>query len=175
MGENMSDEKRICLNRSVLDFMESKLTPESLVLEFGGGWSSRWFAHRCGELIVIETSSKWARLIHADLGVTRGRCRIVVPRVGMNYAIDLNQRLSGVKADLVLIDCVENLRLAATMFAWPLLKPGGWLLFDDAQRPQHKGSIEWLNKMASTPRQLVWQPGDIETATDRLTLAWVKI
>ena len=52
---------------------------------------------------------------------------------------------------------------------------GGWLLFDDAQRVQHKDSIEWLNKTASVPSQLVWQPGDIETAVDRLTLAWVKI
>ena len=168
------NEKRICLNKSVLDFMADKLTPESLVLEFGGGWSSRWFAHRCGELIVIETSSKWARLIHQHVGVTRGRCRIVVPQIGVNYAADLSKRLNGVQAELVLIDCVENLRLAATMFAWPLLKPGGWLLFDDAQRPKHKNSLFWLAHFVSDSTRLEWQPGDIESAMGRLTLAWRK-
>ena len=52
-------EKRICLNKSVLDFMASKMEGDSFVIEYGSGWSTRWFAERCGKLISIETDPKW--------------------------------------------------------------------------------------------------------------------
>jgi len=164
--------KRICLNKSVLDFINSKLTPESRVLEFGGGWSSKWLAHRCGELIVIETSFKWANIIKNE---SPGKCKILVPRVGLYYAKDLHKMLHGVTwADLVLIDCVEVLRATATRFAWPLVKPGGWLVFDDAQRERHESTIAWLNEVGGEPVSLVWQLGDVEGAEERLALVWQK-
>ncbi len=165
-------KKQICLNKSVLDFMASKLTPEALVFEFGGGWSSKWFANRCGQLLVVETSFKWADTIRKEL---RGNGRVVVPRVGSRYFKDLNRLLRGVeKADLILIDCVENIRYAATHFAWPLVKPGGWLLFDDAQRPRHADVVSWMHERGENATRLTWQPGDVESAKERLTLAWRK-
>ncbi len=168
---NMGEVKRICLNRSVLDFMASALTPESFVLEFGGGWSSKWFADRCGNLIVIETSSKWARIISEEL---MGRGYIFVPRLGLHYLNDVNQKLGAVRADLILIDGIERMRYLSVMAAWPLLKPGGWLVFDDAQRDQHLNSITWLRKKCSGFVELRWRPGDVETAVGRLAIAWQK-
>jgi predicted O-methyltransferase YrrM len=168
---NQEMEKRICLNKSVLDFMESKLTPESFVLEFGGGWSSRWFADRCGHLIVIETDSKWANTISKELA---GRGHIFVPRIGLQYLGDVAKKLTGVEADLALIDGLERMRFLSIVAAWPLIKPGGWLVFDDAQRVQHLESVKELTKRAGEPIALQWQPGDIETAKARLALAWQK-
>ncbi len=172
-GKIMSDlTKRICLNKSVLDFMESALPPDSFVMEFGGGWSSKWFADRCGRLIVIETSFKWAKTIKRELV---GGGLVVVPRVKLHYVEDLNRMLAGVtKVDLVLIDCVDKLRGAATKFAWPLIKKGGWLLFDDAQRIQHRRTIQWLNGVGKIGCRLTWEPGDIESAKERVTLVWQK-
>lgn len=168
----MSNVKRICLNKSVLDFMEQELTPSSTVLEFGGGWSSRWFADRCGKLVVIETSFKWADKIKGELG---GRGRILIPRVGLYFITDLNSMHLGIgEADLVLIDCSEGLRHAAAIFAWPLVKRFGWLLFDDAQRRQHANTVAWLIIEGGVPVELHWQPGDVESAKERVTLAWQK-
>ncbi len=171
----MNDKKRICLNQSVLDFVDSVLTPGSRVLEFGGGWSSRWFADRCGRLIVIETSHEWAGLISKDLIGPRGRKSILVPRIGLHYVEDLNRMLKGIdEVDLVLIDCIDKLRGAATKFAWPLIKKGGWLLFDDAQRIQHRRTVQWLNGVGKIGCRLTWEPGDVESAKERVTLVWHK-
>ena len=169
MEEDMN--KQICLNKSVLDFMESKLTRESFVLEFGGGWSSKWFADRCGNLIVIETSHEWANVIANEL---EGRGHIFVPRVGLQYVTDVSKKLKGVTADLILIDGIERMRLASTIVAWPLLKPGGWLVFDDAQRSRHLASVQTMRETAGKPEELRWQEGDVESATGRLALAWQK-
>ncbi len=171
----MKQKKQICLNKSVLDFMESVLTPKSRVLEFGGGWSSRWFADRCKDLMVIETSSKWAQIIKKELTGTRGQ--IMVPRIGLLYVVDVATRLKGLyEVDLVLIDCVEGLRHAATKLAWYRIKQGGWIVFDDAQRTVHRPAITWLSGRveAGEPMHLLWQPGDVETATERVALAWQK-
>ena len=169
MGEDMN--KQICLNRSVLDFMASKLTRKSFVIEFGGGWSSPWFADRCGNLIVVETSHKWARTILNEL---EGRGHVFVPRMGLHYVADVTRQLSKATADLVLIDGFERLRYASVLLAWPRLKPGGWLVFDDAQREQHKASIDWLCEKAGKPTELRYQEGDVPEAIGRLTLAWRK-
>lgn len=164
--------KRICLNKSVLDFMESVLTPKSRVIEFGGGWSSKWLADRCGRLLIIETSHKWAQVIMKELG---GKGHIIVPRTGLLYLKDLQAQLRGVSGvDLVLIDGVEQLRNITAKFAWPLLKQGGWLLFDDAQREKHNAAVDWLIEFGGMPQSLIWQPGDVESAHNRLTLAWQK-
>jgi len=171
--------RRICLNRSVLDFMDNVLTPESIVIELGAGWSSLWFAKRCKELFTVETHPKWVKLIEKKLNAT-----------GLNNwtmikcCLNMNQYQSKIEngyahdystADLILIDCREDLRFVAAEAGWSLLKPGGWILFDDAQRPRHHETIKTLTlKAEMNPVRLIWQPGDIETARPRLTLAWQK-
>ena len=75
-------------------------------------------------------------------------------------------------ADLILIDCREDLRMAAAKAAWRYIKPGGVIVFDDAQRPRHGPAIDWLTEKAGLPVPLIWRPGDIETAKERLALAW---
>lgn len=157
----------ICLNRSVLDFMDERLTKKSTVLEFGAGGSTRWFADRCGRLICIETSPLWAQKVRDDLvGSDCDRCVILTN--------DPRGALAGVASvDIALIDGVEHSREACARLAWPLLKSGGWLVFDDAQRSRHAAAIAWLNTHG-TPHELRWAPGDVESATERLALAWCK-
>lgn len=160
--------KRICLNQSVLSFMESKLNPESFVLEFGAGWSSRWFADRCGRLLSIETSKKWAELVTWDLMGAECYWRL-------EHTSDPEDVLSMVvNMDLVLIDCVNKLRERCVRLSWPLLRQGGWLIFDDAQRPGHAAPIKYLNSFGE-PVLLGWdEEYDIPEAKERIALAWQK-
>lgn len=151
----------ICLNKAVLDFMASKLTPASSVLEFGAGGSTRWFAERCAQLLSVETSAEWAHM-------ARESCRDIV----CNLRVQNNA--NGAHAvDLVLVDSVWKNRDADARIGWSLLKSGGWLVFDDAQRERHGITVAWLSSM-SEPIALRWSDGDIETAKDRLALAWRK-
>lgn len=159
----------ICLNRSVLDFMEARIDRASFVLEFGAGGSTQWFADRCGQLLSVETSPKWALSVRAELiGVT-----------GCNWLVSLTATPDQIVPmangpDLVLVDCDERYREGCSRTGWTALKSGGWLVFDDAQRPRHADALAWLISQGGTPVWLVWQPGDIESARERVALAWQK-
>jgi predicted O-methyltransferase YrrM len=169
--------KQICLNQSVLDFMADVLTPSSRVLEFGSGWSSAWFAARCGYLVTIETDPVWSRRIADDL--TKRRIphwdMVLASSTPDNFEDDVRRRVLGPgQADLVLVDCRESLRKVAAKLAWRYLRPGGWVVFDDAQRERHRDAVDWLQEKAGDPTRLEWAPGDIESAVERLALAWRK-
>lgn len=157
----------ICLNRSVLDFMAERIGPEAFVLEFGAGGSSRWFADRCGRLLSVETSPVWAQRVSEDLAGANCDWRVAL-------VTDPRAALTGVSGvDLALVDGVETGRDTCARLAWPLLKSGGWLVFDDAQRERHAGAVAWLSTHGE-PVALRWAPGDVESATERLALAWRK-
>jgi len=155
-------ERRICLNQSVLSFMEARISPRSYVLEFGAGWSSRWFAERCGKLVSIESSAQWLQL---------ARDSMVGVDCDWDIRLAIDQRRIPKAPDLVLVDSEAQLRHEHARLGWSLLKSGGWLVLDDAQRVRHRQTVEWL---AGKPVRLEWSQGDIETARERLALAWQK-
>lgn len=157
----------ICLNRSVLDFMESVLTPGSFVLEFGAGYSTPWFAERCGRIVSIETDHIWHQRAQ-DMAPDADVRHISDPKKGCwrQYA-----RCESGEFDLILADGKDSLRRDFVLETWPMLKSGGWLIFDDAQRQQH----EFIHSFKlGSPIRLEWSDGDIEGARDRLALAWLK-
>jgi len=168
MGTNM---KRICLNRSVLDFMGHKLSPTAFVLEFGAGYSSRWFADRCGRLLTVETHRQWADTVRRELAGSECDWHVYFCETIANVSMLLSPFHD---IDLVLVDSREDLRKLFTTLGWSVLKPGGWLVFDDAQRVQHQDAVLWLDKIAGTGRRLVWAPGDVESAVNRVALAWQR-
>jgi len=163
--------KRICLNQSVLDFMDARIDRNSFVLEFGAGWSSPWFADRCGKLLSVESDRKWANTVSAELANSDCHWHVYHFETIANVATMLSPFHD---VDLVLVDSREDLRKLFATLGWSVLKPGGWLIFDDAQRMQHRESVLWLGKIAGVAKRLEWQQGDIESAVDRLALAWQK-
>ena len=157
--------KRICLNQSVLDFMDAHLTPESRALEFGAGYSTPWLAQRCGQLVSYETSPMWYR-------TAKDECEGM--GVDLRLFVDPKDAAGTGPYDLALVDCREDLRLAAAKVAWGEVAPGGWLVFDDAQRPKHRAAVMWLSSRAE-PVALGWnESADIPEARKRLALAWRK-
>lgn len=156
----------ICLNRSVLDFMEAQIDRTSFVLEFGAGGSSRWFADRCGRLLSIEDSPAWAESVCEALSGSTCDWR-------MHLTYDPREALADVAdVDLALVDGGD--RNAYARLAWPLLRAGGWMVLDDAQRDQYAATVAWLNTHGEA-RRLEWTPGDVVSAKERLALAWRKL
>lgn len=155
----------ICLNKSVLDFMDEVISPESFVLEFGAGGSTPWFAKRCGKLITVEASSVWAQ---------KAREYLEGSECDWETVMESDLPLQGVSdVDLALIDGVWTGRDMCARMAWPLLRSGGWLVFDDAQRERHADTVAWLNTHGE-PKILRWSPGDVESARPRIAMAWCK-
>lgn len=163
--------KQICLNSAVLDFMEERMDHESRVLEFGSGWSTLWFAQKCGWLCSVETSPLWWRTITDALRERHTQLDWVVELVVQPDEIKVRDS----SVDFVLIDCVGHLRTASTKVGWSKLVPGGWLLLDDAQRIQYRDNVAWLTAQAGEPVRLGWDSErDVPTAKLRETLAWQK-
>lgn len=168
-------EKRICLNQSVLDFMESCIDDKSTVLEIGGGWSSRWFGERCGHLQVVETSLRWAEVVTESLIGISARWDVLCAK-GRPPVASLMYLRRSLSPDLILVDCEEKHRTSCMEVSKDMLKPGGWLVFDDAQRSKHRVAIQSMEEDTrfGPATRLEWAEGDIETAKERLALAWRK-
>jgi predicted O-methyltransferase YrrM len=148
--------------------MEFHLNGRGRVLEFGGGFSTPWFAARCDVLLTLETSRAWADLIEQEL--LDGR-HVNVQVLRVNHVCDIT--VTGV-FDLALVDCVKSQRHQAALYGWMVLKEGGWLVFDDAQRSEHKGTVRHFDNMRDGTR-LGWDRDfDIPQARERLAVAWQK-
>ena len=159
----MDNEKHIRLNNAVLDFMADVLKQQAapIVLEFGSGWSSAWFAARCTRLITVETDPDWQTKVEKDLSdcgfnnwqMYKGKVpsdpRPVFLKGAAADAVlaDIPNMLNGAQPDLVLVDSREDLRFAAAKLGWKVLKTGGWLVFDDTHRREYAAPIKYLRNL----------------------------
>jgi predicted O-methyltransferase YrrM len=164
-----------------------KQQAEPLVLEFGSGWSSVWFAARCSRLVTVETDPRWWDVVENDLAESGFNNWLLYkaevppdPRpVFLDEAqadlvlADCREILDEAQADLVLVDSREDLRFAAARLGWSLLKPGGWLIFDDTHRPEYAAPIKYLRNFA-VPVELKYRKGYDVGTKGHPALAWKK-
>lgn len=67
MNEAIWDEPKPWLVRSALRFIENNVRDTDMVLEFGGGASSIWWAERCTFTLTLEASPTWAPRIIEEM------------------------------------------------------------------------------------------------------------
>lgn len=101
-------------------------TPGSRVLEFGSGFSTLWFARRCGQLCSVEDSPAW-------YGRVRGLLRDL-PHVTYELCVDPDAYVQaaarhGGAFDLILVDGSHRHRCVEEGLAH--LAPGGILYLDN--------------------------------------------
>lgn len=126
--------------------LESLLTPETHVLEVGGGNSTVWFLHRGVRVTTIESNPTWAELIEtrvrSDPDVRSQSNLGLVVRRGPE-AIDLIDGLPDGSFDVVLIDSIpeHTVRGPALRAARPKLKPGGHMILDNSDSPAHRDAL----------------------------------
>ncbi len=118
-------------------WLRRRIRPDWSILELGSGRSTVWFARRAGRLISFEDSEFWAER-------TRDRLREaglenVELRVGPVEALtDAIAALPDSSFDLVVVDFLESPKLTRIDLlgaAMKRVKPGGYLLLDDSDRP----------------------------------------
>jgi predicted O-methyltransferase YrrM len=126
----------------VIEKLESIVTYKSRVIEHGSGGSTLWLAERAMSVISFESNDKWRDKINQALE---------------NHAVamvtsDITEiHTEGTeKFDLLLIDGepVTNRRLWIRK-AIELVKPGGWVVLDNANRPEYADDRAWLQKKAA--------------------------
>jgi hypothetical protein len=146
------------------DFLQSTVRPDMRVLEFGAGGSTVFFLDRGAKLVTVEHEPKWAENVAEALSERQGNgweLHVVEPvpiasgakedpgesdpctssRSGWEglsferYASTVD-RYPDSSFDLVLVD--GRARPACFERALPKVRPGGFIVLDDAERPEYR-------------------------------------
>jgi predicted O-methyltransferase YrrM len=120
-------------------YLEGILKPEFEVIEHGAGGSTLWFAERVKCVLAFENDPDWERQVERQVSPTKAAVvsGFPNPQAGPQY-------------DLLLIDGEPVQHRAKWLTAAPsLVKPGGWIVLDNANRPEYKTEREGLKQFAT--------------------------
>jgi len=129
------------LTPDAIDFLNETLKKEFNGLEYGSGRSTIWFAKKVNNLISIEHNAEWfdrVSTIIRNEGIRNINYKLL-PNPGTSDVLEVTIMSDYVQAvpeipseslDFILVDGI--VRPACALRGIPLLKPGGWLILDDA-------------------------------------------
>lgn len=123
------------LHEQTTAYLESLLCKDMRVLEHGAGGSSLWFAERVKEVVSIEDDPDW-------LGVLAQR-----KPDNLTLILEKEGKIPPVNApfDLMLIDGDPVVNRAVYLtHANELVKPGGWVVVDNYNRPEYAKEMKEL-------------------------------
>ena len=145
-------------------FLDGIVGPRSAVFEFGTGGSTLYFARRAASLISVEHDPAWAETVRAAISAARldrsWRLLLVAPEAGSggdpadpaaHHSSDgrsFRAYASAIDAcadeslDVVSVD--GRARPSCVAHARTKIKPGGYLLLDDSERPHYRRAMELL-------------------------------
>jgi predicted O-methyltransferase YrrM len=131
---------------AAIGWLRRRIRPDWSILELGSGRSTAWFARRAGRVVSLEDNEFWQE-----------RTRERLAETGIDN-VDL--RLNPVEAfprevgslpddsfDLVVIDFLEAPEVSRVDCIRPgreKVRPGGYLLLDDADRPGYAETFQLL-------------------------------
>jgi precorrin-6B methylase 2 len=120
------------LTRSAVRFLEGWLKPSDLVVEFGAGRSTRWFASRVSRVVSLESDPVWLEKVRATLAGDGLENVELVLESGdaAAYVACVDGTLGTRIADVILVDGAH--RDHAARWALDHLREGGLLIIDNA-------------------------------------------
>ncbi len=134
------------LTRDAVRLLEGYLSPAHAGFEWGSGNGSAWFARRCGSLVSVEHHRGWSQQVQARLRA-EGLHHVDHRFVEEAHYTSVIDTFADAHFDFILVDGL--FRDEAFLRSLPKLKPGGWLIFDNANwylpsasRTPHSRSLE---------------------------------
>ena len=122
---------------------ELKKNPNWVIGEWGSGRSTIWFAGKARKVVSVEHDSKWHKATvekAAELGIKNVAIKHV-PNEVSKYSGAL--RGEG-PFDIVLVD--GNFRKECAAEVRSLIKPGGYIILDDADREEYRDFIDTIGE-----------------------------
>lgn len=113
------------LHPSATDYLERLLNSEWSVLEHGAGGSTVWFSERVKKVVSVEGDQRWRQFVRE-----KAPANVVL--------------LSGLPTpkypdyDLFFIDGDHEGRAQGLLQAHLYVRPGGWVVLDNANRPEYR-------------------------------------
>jgi predicted O-methyltransferase YrrM len=132
---------------AAIGWLGRRIRADWSVLELGAGRSTAWFARRAGRVLSFEDNEFWADQTRdriRGLGLTNVELR-TGPIEALPEAVEA---LADGSFDLVVVDFLESpevTRIDALMPAMKKVRPGGYLLLDDSDRPGYAEAYELLD------------------------------
>ena len=129
-------EPRPWLADNATTFFDALLQPEYTVCEFGGGGSTLWLAARVARVVTYEPRLEWMDAIRAHNGDNVELHNAASPEIGEQF-------------DVLFIDGepVEK-RAEWISKAAQLVKPRGFIVLDNANRPEYAGTVAEFQAVA---------------------------
>jgi len=132
------------LPQLAIEFFERLIDQDSIVMEHGAGGSTLWLAERVEYLLTFETDPRWYTGVGNELysrGLLYDSRSNVFGSATMIFASDIENagvklpRLAPREYDLIFIDGRGRVRFWNSVQNY--LKPGGWVVWDDANRRRY--------------------------------------
>ncbi len=145
-----------CYAYEAIDFLEDKVSPHSVIAEFGCGTSTLWWAARAGRVIAVEHDPQWANRIrhaapsHVDIRLVRPQSQIptrpeyaseVIAGSFEAYVHALDDLPDGT-LDILAVD--GRARAGCMLHAHQKLSDGGLLILDNFHRARYQSAIHQL-------------------------------
>jgi SAM-dependent methyltransferase len=131
---------------AAVGWLGRRIRPGWAVLELGSGRSTVWFARRAGSVISLEDNQYWVEQTRGrlkELGLENAELRqLPVER----FAAEVDALPDG-SFDLLVMDFLEAPTVTRTDVLKPAMKkvrPGGYLLLDDSDRPGYAEAFDLL-------------------------------
>lgn len=113
--------------------LESIIKRTWTIVEQGAGGSTLWFAKRCKRVVTVEHSVEWYEAVLARSP----------KNVEMIHSTDMPAELP--LCNLLFVDGCHPQRADYIYSAKQIVKPGGWVVFDNSNRPEYSEAREWLS------------------------------
>jgi predicted O-methyltransferase YrrM len=123
----------------VVQYLENLIKPDWEIIEHGSGGSTLWFAQRAKCVRAFENNRKWREIV-----AKQAPTNAVVSDLPRGVAMGLP------KVDMLLIDGepVEDRRWWIE-FSIEIVHPGGWVVLDNANRPEYTKERKHLQTYAA--------------------------
>lgn len=121
------------LNRNAIEIIDELLTINDNVLELGAGRSTIFFANRCNHIISFESDEFWFEKLVSKINNERLKnVQLLLVKSLSDYTLEIN-KIKNHSINFCLIDSY-NYRFELMHLVIDKIKPGGFLLIDDANR-----------------------------------------
>ena len=139
--------------------LQKRLTPETLVWEWGTGASTLWFAERCKKVTGVEHNLPFYLEMSAKVP---SNVRLVYAELVTGYYV------IGGKYDVIVVD--GRMRVRCVRKAIPCLNMGGTLVLDDTYRDEYRAAMEMLKDWPNE----TWEENLGFPSIQKQTTLWTK-
>jgi protein-L-isoaspartate O-methyltransferase len=133
------------LTEAAIRMLESKLAPEMTAFEWGSGRSTVYLAQRVTRVVSVEHDPQWFDAISAQLRqreLGNVEYHLIDLSAGATAYCDVIKKSQRNLFDIVLVDGQFRDECVAAAVDW--LRPGGWLVVDNAEEIRDVGPCaEW--------------------------------